>query len=1038
MATAKSSRFLRIITLSIGVCLFSLPTQAKYGGGTGMHDDPYLIYTAEQMNEIGINIDVDADRHFKLMADIDLSNYTGTDFNIIGADRDSPFTGVFDGNGHTISNFSYTTTSTGYIGLFGFIDSGEVKDLILMGAKIDAGAGDNVGSLVGLLAYSTVSGCSVQDATVKGGSKVGGLVGDNGGTIINCYSSCIVDGNSVGGLVGINAGGEISGCYSTGAVSGNSPVGGLAGQNGTWIRGMGEMLSIGGAIDHCYSTCSVTGTAAVGGLVGFNYTGTITQCYSSGGVSGNERIGGLIGDGNARVTFCFWDVETSGLTISAGGVGKTTAEMQSAETFLGWGACGPFWTIDEGRDYPHLAWENVPGEFITGPTFGGGAGTADDPFLIYTAEQLNTIGLSFCDWDKHFKLMADIDLSSFDGKDDRPAFNVVGLDRWDAFAGVFYGNDHVVSNLTLTGESNLGLFGYTVSGSEIRDLGVVDVNISGSGSWIGALAGFNGGDVTRCYSSGNVSGDQRVGGLLGASSGFVGTYLNGAATQCYSTCAVSGEWTIGGLVGGNSGVINQCYSTGGVSGDGRVGGLVGDNDGEVTNCYSTSAVDGSSLVGGLVGLNYLSPVNQCYSTGVITGNSSVGGLVGSDYGGDDVALSFWDMQTSGQVTSGGGAGKTTAEMQVARTFYTWGGSGDELVWIIDEGNDYPKLWWENQPGEAIKPILLSDFLLGTGTDDDPYLIYTPEQLNLVGLGVCDWYKHFKLMADIDLSTYQVSEFHPIGRPYSFPFTGIFDGNGHAILNFSYACIDDSCIGLFGYVDSPSAEIKNLRLVEPKIDAGAADRVGLLVGYMGSGTIMDCFVEGGSVKANCNVSGLVGFNDRDGQVSKCCSTCAVNGYNYLGVLVGRNWGVVICCYSNGTVSSSEGYYVGGLIGWNVGTVTNSYSTAAASAKWAVGGLVGANSGDVTLCYSTGAVRGSTPFGGLVGYGSGDAIQSFWDTQTSGRPSSNGGIGKTTAEMQTVATFLEAGWDFMDETANGTEDIWWILEGQDYPRLWWEAE
>jgi len=65
------------------------------------------------------------------------------------------------------------------------------------------------------------------------------------------------------------------------------------------------------------------------------------------------------------------------------------------------------------------------------------------------------------------------------------------------------------------------------------------------------------------------------------------------------------------------------------------------------------------------------------------------------------------------------------------------------------------------------------------------------------------------------------------------------------------------------------------------------------------------------------------------------------------------------------------------------------------------------------------------------------QCFWDTQTSGRTWSAWGTGKTTAEMQIASTFLDAGWDFVDETANGSEDIWWILEGQDYPRLWWEA-
>jgi len=85
---------------------------AKYGGGTGEPNDPYLIYTAEQLDDIGAEPN-DWDKHFKLMADIDLSAYEGTDFNIIGYwvqwyfPDNMPFTGVFDGNGHRISNFTY-------------------------------------------------------------------------------------------------------------------------------------------------------------------------------------------------------------------------------------------------------------------------------------------------------------------------------------------------------------------------------------------------------------------------------------------------------------------------------------------------------------------------------------------------------------------------------------------------------------------------------------------------------------------------------------------------------------------------------------------------------------------------------------------------------------------------------------------------------------------------------------------------------------------------------------------------------------------
>jgi len=101
-------------------------------------------------------------------------------------------------------------------------------------------------------------------------------------------------------------------------------------------------------------------------------------------------------------------------------------------------------------------------------------------------------------------------------------------------------------------------------------------------------------------------------------------------------------------------------------------------------------------------------------------------------------------------------------------------------------------------------------------------------------------------------------------------------------------------------------------------------------------------------------------------------------------------------------------------------------------------VGENDGQTGMCYCTGIVKGIWLVGGLAGKSSyeDNVYWCMWDTQTSGVTDSAGGTGKTTTELQTVSTFLDAGWDFVDETANGTEDIWWILEGQDYPRLWWE--
>jgi hypothetical protein len=133
-------------------------------------------------------------------------------------------------------------------------------------------------------------------------------------------------------------------------------------------------------------------------------------------------------------------------------------------------------------------------------------------------------------------------------------------------------------------------------------------------------------------------------------------------------------------------------------------------------------------------------------------------------------------------------------------------------------------------------------------------------------------------------------------------------------------------------------------------------------------------------------------------------------------------------------------VGNLGGFgSYGILANCYSTGSVSGGHDVGGLVGYIFGSITTSYSTGSVSGDHSVGGLVGrsFGAPSSItMSFWDIETSGQATSDGGTGKTTAEMQTASTFLEAGWDFADELVNENAEIWWIDEGKDYPRLWWE--
>ena len=187
-----------------------------YSGGMGEPNNPYKIATPNDLNDIG-NHPNDWGSHFVMVNDVNLAEYTGTQFNIIGIDYENAFTGVFDGNGHTISNFTYTITDADYIGLFAYIAGGaEIKNLGLIDVNVmvvDSNSSDSyrydyAGSLVGFLINGTVSSCWAEGGSVSGDWRVGGLVGGNGGHIKDSYTRVTVLGDVgdgyVGGLVGYN------------------------------------------------------------------------------------------------------------------------------------------------------------------------------------------------------------------------------------------------------------------------------------------------------------------------------------------------------------------------------------------------------------------------------------------------------------------------------------------------------------------------------------------------------------------------------------------------------------------------------------------------------------------------------------------------------------------------------------------------------------------------------------------------------------------------------------------------------------------
>jgi uncharacterized repeat protein (TIGR01451 family) len=266
---------------------------------------------------------------------------------------------------------------------------------------------------------------------------------------------------------------------------------------------------------------------------------------------------------------------------------------------------------------------------------GGGSGTPEDPYKITNVSQLqemkNNLGASYI-------LVDNIDASATQTWNDGAGFEPIGTSASN-FTGSFDGHGHKIYNLYINrpDSSYVGLFGCVGGGGVVEDVGIENVNVVGS-DFVGGLVGKNAsGTVSNCYSTGSVSGNGVVGGLIGWNARTV--------SDSYSTDSVSGIDHVGGLVGMNSGTVSDSYSTGSVSGEMNVGGLVGANYGIMSNCYSTGTVSGGGdYVGGLVGLND-----------------------------ETVSNSFWDTQTSRRSTSDGGTGKTTENMKNVRTYTddTW-------------------------------------------------------------------------------------------------------------------------------------------------------------------------------------------------------------------------------------------------------------------------------------------------------------------------------------------------------------------------------
>ena len=323
---------------------------------------------------------------------------------------------------------------------------------------------------------------------------------------------------------------------------------------------------------------------------------------------------------------------------------------------------------------------------------------------------------------------------------------------------------------------------------------------------------------------------------------------------------------------------------------------------------------------------------------------------------------------------------------------------------------------------------------------------------------------------------------PIGTQDK-PFMGTFDGQGFEISDLFIGRLDTGHVGLFGFVGE--GLITNVGVVNAYVvgewcvgglvginwgtlsnsysdgSFSGSDQVGGLVGGNGgsvtnsysTGIVTGDRHAGGLVGAcngpvsNCHFAGSVSGESRIGgliggisgsTVSNSYFDGSVSGSDQVGGLFGYSYGTVSRCYSLGSVTGDS--YTGGLIGFNRETLSDSYSGANVTGRWLAGGLVGQNRGAVSECYSDGAVTGDTDVGGLVGRNyEGTVSNSFWNTETSGQATSDGGTDKNTVEMQDIITFSGAMWDIVEVTSPDSRDascVWNIVSNMTCPFLSWQ--
>ncbi|MBI9112374.1 GLUG motif-containing protein [Maridesulfovibrio ferrireducens] len=531
-------------------------------------------------------------------------------FNPIGEKADitdhsgNCFMGNFMGNGHTVYNLFINRPTEDNVGLFGGVTWSSIKDVNVRDASIRGNS--KVGALIGASAAFTVLNCS-SSGEVRATENVGGLVGviGSGTQITNCTSSALVTGKSAGGLVGSLSFSTISKSSASGTVFGGEKVGGLLGVTA------GSEQNV---IKQSFASGNVKAIGdQAGGLVG-NFAGTITDSYATGNVDGSTAVGGLVGI-------------TSGWGINSIENSYATGEVTGTANIGG--LIGRFGDTD-------MCTNNLKNSFATGKVTG-------------SSTVGGLLGVSF--------IRSSVTNCYSSG-------SVVGIDSVGGFIGSLIGgkifNSYTDSIVSASGDQVGGFVGEVIG--YVTPASIINSYATGAVTAKNKAGGFAGliresSSIKNSYATGFVKANNFVGGFAGR------MQSSSAVDSCYASGEVVAKESVGGLVGelvvlsGFTPTVSNSYASGNVSGDSSVGGVVGSSKAKLNNCSArNSKVIGRSFVGRVVGNNSGTLIsNNAKETMILKDQSQITIVAGKEVVGEmilDRGPSGEDGQDSSGTTYG--------------------------------------------------------------------------------------------------------------------------------------------------------------------------------------------------------------------------------------------------------------------------------------------------------------------------------------------------------------------------------------------------